>query len=72
MGYVLATGNCVACQRLFSFNPIYVPSSMAITGVKEPICGACMMRINSKRQEVGMEPFYVHPKAYEVADEHEL
>lgn len=71
MGYVIATGNCLACGRLFQFNPHRVPS-FRVHGKREPVCGPCMQRVNAERVRKGMEPFQVPADAYEPLDENEL
>lgn len=71
-GYVYVIGNCIACGRLFSFHPHHVPSSSAVTGKREPVCGACMERLNRRRKEMGLEPFPILPDAYEACPEEEL
>jgi hypothetical protein len=72
MGYVFCMGYCVCCRQQFSFNPVRVPSTRALTGEKEPVCRNCMNIINIKREEQGMEPFAIHDDAYEPCDEYEL
>lgn len=72
MGYVMVTGNCIGCGRLFSFNPVRVPSSSAVTGKREPICEGCVARINPIRVRNGLAPIDVLPGAYEPAHESEL
>jgi len=72
-GYALAFGACIACGNVFSFNPMRVPSSTAVTGKREPICETCFARINEKRKAMGLEPFAPPlPGAYEACDESEL
>jgi hypothetical protein len=72
MGYMIATGHCIGCKQLFSFNPLRVPSSSAITGQREPICPACVDRINNVRKEKGLPKVVPAPDAYEPIEEHEL
>jgi hypothetical protein len=71
-GYVIATGACICCRRLFSFNPVRVPSTSAITGKREPVCEACMHRINGQRAAMNLEPFEILDGAYEPCQEEEL
>lgn len=71
-GYVLAWSPCIACGRVFSYNPHRVPSSSAVTGQREPICQPCMHRLNAKRKEMGLEPFQIHQDAYEPLPEEQL
>ena len=72
MGFAICTGRCIGCGRLFSFNPLTVPSSSAITGDREPICSSCIERINTKRVAGGMPAFPVPSDAYEACDEADL
>jgi hypothetical protein len=71
-GGFLAFGECIACKRVFGFNPVRVPSSSAITGKREPICGDCIVRINRKRVELGFAAVEVAADAYDACDESEL
>lgn len=71
-GYVFCMGGCIACGRLFTFNPNSVPSTSAITGTREPICQPCMGTINAKRVTLGLAPFPILPDAYEPCPESEL
>jgi len=72
MGYVFCTGACITCRRVFSFNPVRVPSTTAFNGQREPVCRSCMDLINAKRAEKGLEPFAIHDDAYEAVSEEEL
>lgn len=72
MGYVMATSPCLGCGRVFSYNPVRVPSSSAVTGKREPICADCVGRINPVRIRNGLEPIAPHPDAYLACDEGEL
>jgi hypothetical protein len=69
MGYMMAVGACIGCGKTFSFNPNSVPSSSAVTGKREPICRACVDRINPRRVEAGLAPIVPLPDAYEPAEE---
>jgi hypothetical protein len=71
-GWVYCHSACLACGEIFSYNPVHVPSSSAVTGEREPICRTCMARINEKRKGMGMSPFGIHPQAYEPLAEEEL
>jgi hypothetical protein len=71
MGYVLAHGHCCGCQRLFSFNPMRVPS-LTIKGSREPICEACVERVNPMRKANHLPPIVPHPDAYSACPEEEL
>jgi len=71
MGYALCTGMCAACRRLFSFNPVRVPS-VRINGSRDPVCRECIEAANVERRARGLEPFPVAADAYEACDESEL
>lgn len=68
----MAFGHCIACGRTFGFNPLRVPSSTALTGEREPVCEACMGKINALRRSRGLEPFAIAPDAYEPVEASEL
>ena len=70
-GYVFCVGVCYACKRVFTFNPLYVPS-LSIDGVREPFCLPCIERANAIRQAKGMPLLQIHPQAYEPLPEREL
>jgi len=72
MGYVMVMGPCIGCGKTFSFNPTWVPSCSAVTGKREPICEACVIRVNPIRVKNGLEPIVPHPDAYEACDESAL
>jgi hypothetical protein len=65
MAYMIGTGHCVVCKRLFSFHPDRVPST-AIYGDREPICRDCIERVNTIRAKRGMDLIEVLPGAYEA------
>lgn len=69
--YAMGTSHCVGCGRLFSYNPVRVPS-ITIKGSREPICLACVQRVNPKRIANGLEPIVPLPDAYDACDESEL
>jgi hypothetical protein len=71
MGYALATGTCYGCGRVFSFNPVRVPS-IPIDGVRKPICRECVERANPRRVANGLEPIVPAHDAYDACDESEL
>ena len=71
MGYLLVMGECIGCRRIMHFHPHRVPS-IRINGVRQPICQACVDRVNPKRIANGLEPIHVLPGAYDVAEESEL
>ena len=71
MGYVMATSPCIGCQRVFSYNPMRVPS-ITIAGDRKPICQICVTRANPMRKANGLEPIVPAPDAYDACEEDEL
>jgi len=71
MGYAICTSACYGCKRLFSYNPLRVPS-LRIDGIKEPFCQDCISRANVARKTKGLDPLVPHPDAYSPCDEGEL
>jgi hypothetical protein len=71
MGFVSAMGTCIGCKRIFSFNPMRVPS-ITIDGTKEPICADCVERVNPMRIKNGLQPIVPFADAYDACDEGEL
>lgn len=71
MGYAFATSPCAWCGRLFNYNPVRVPS-VTIKDSREPICQACVNRVNPLRIANGLAPIVPLPDAYEACDESEL
>ena len=71
MGLVAVWSACGGCGRVFSYNPHRVPS-VRVDGVRVPICRDCIEAANPVRVERGLEPFQVHPDAYEPIPEGEL
>ena len=71
MGYALAWSPCIGCKRVFGYNPLRVPS-ITIKGEREPICQACVTRVNPMRKANGLPPIVPAPDAYEAVEESEL
>lgn len=71
MGYALCTSECFGCHRLFSYNPLRVPS-VPYQGTKHPICLECVKRANPLRVANGLPEIVPLPDAYEACDEREL
>ena len=71
MGYAMAVGSCVSCRKVFSFNPMRVPS-ITYGGTRQPICQDCVDRINPERRKNGVPEIVPHPDAYTACDEGEL
>jgi hypothetical protein len=79
MAYVTVSSPCIACGKLFSYNPHLVPSIRLNAdrqpdpnGTREPICESCVALVNPKRIASGLEPITYHPRAYEPMEEYEL
>lgn len=71
MGYITVLSACYGCKQLFTYNPARVPS-IRINGLREPVCAACVARVNPERIARGLDPIVPLPGAYEPADEFEL
>jgi hypothetical protein len=71
MGYAFCTSPCIGCGRVFSYNPVRVPS-ITIKGSRQPICETCVARVNPLRIANGLEPIVPLPDAYDACDESEL
>lgn len=71
-GYVTSMGDCGSCHKAFMFNPIRVPSFRFNGKDKEPICESCIIIINEKREERGLELWPIANDAYEGCREEEL
>jgi hypothetical protein len=71
MGYAIATSACIGCGRVFSYNPMRVPS-LTLNGKREPVCAVCVARVNPLRKANGLPPIVPLPDAYEPVDESEL
>ena len=63
---------CICCDQVFTYNPMRVPSTTALTGEREPICRDCVNRANPERIKNGLEPIKILPGAYEGCPEEEL
>ena len=71
MGYAFCMGPCIGCGKLFTFNPLRVPS-VPIHGDRKPICADCVARVNPKRIANGLPPIVPFPDAYAPCEESEL
>jgi hypothetical protein len=71
MGYVYCHSACFGCGRIFSYNPKWVPS-IPVDGEREPVCRACVERVNVMRKSKGLDPIMVASSAYQPIDEQEL
>ena len=72
MGYVQALGHCILCEKVFSFNPLRVPS-LRVAGKREPVCAECIeIKVNPYRKSKGLDEVIVAEDAYDEVDEGEL
>lgn len=71
MGFASCLSNCYGCKRVFMYNPMKVPS-VTIDGVREPICEACVARVNPQRIANGLPPIVPMPDAYTACDENDM
>lgn len=71
MGYMIIRGPCYVCKQIFEYNAESVPS-MTPPGrtfaEREPVCEACMAKINTKREEMGLPPVAIRRDAYEAQE----
>lgn len=67
----IAYSACFGCKKLFSYNPVRVPS-ITVNGTREPICQTCVEAANPMRIANGLEPIVPLLDAYEACDETEL
>jgi len=73
MGYAFILSECFGCGKLFSYNPIRVPSIRnPETGTKEPVCRRCIEKVNPTRIQNGLAPITYAEDAYDPVDEEEL
>jgi len=73
MGYAFVMSECFGCGRVFSYNPIRVPSIRnPETGTKEPVCKRCVEAVNPIRINNGLPPITFAADAYEAVNENEL
>ena len=65
MGYMTCIAECVGCAKTIGCNPSYVPT-IRIKGEKEPLCAACVARMQERQKEAGVDVWPdPHPEAYE-------
>ena len=69
MGYAFCTSECFGCHRIFSYNPLRVPSFHdPRSGTREPICLQCVEMVNPDRIKRGLKPIVPLPEAYDPYD----
>lgn len=71
MGFVTAYSACYVCGNLFTYNPMRVPS-VPVNGVREPLCRACVERVNPGRVANGLPPIVPHRDAYTACNERDM
>lgn len=67
MSYVIATGICLGCGKVMTFNPNKVPSLN-----NQPICKACVEYVNPIRRAKGLPEITYSKDAYDIIDAEEL
>lgn len=78
MGYVTLMAPCFFCGKIFGSNPHKVPSVKVrngvpdANGIREPVCKACVERLNKKLAAEGRPGWTVTADAYEAIEESEL
>ena len=73
MSYVHLMSPCYGCGQPFTYHPNKVPSIRdPQTGNREPICQACVDKVNPRRIARGLQPIVPLPGAYEAAQEEEV
>jgi hypothetical protein len=70
-GFAIGMGACVGCQRMFTFNPVRVPSAV-VNGTREPVCPACMVIVNARRRAAGLADWPIPADAYDPVAEEEI
>lgn len=71
MSVMMLLAQCWCCRRPFTSNPSLVPSIRVKDGVphpdgvREPLCRSCVEQLNAMRVTKKLEPFTIHPEAYE-------
>lgn len=73
-GYAFATGNCLDCGKLFTYNPLRVPSIRHPQphGPREPICRDCFELRQTHREQLSLPREPLAADAYEPVSEEEL
>ena len=71
MSYMTVIGYCANCGGMMNFHPHKVPS-VTIKGHREPVCRACIERVNPIRVEKGLPAIPIQSGAYDAAPESEL
>jgi len=66
MGYIVTTGICLGCGKMFSFHPNKVPS---LNG--QPLCKECVDKVNPIRIEKGLDPITYAKDAYDSGQDEE-
>lgn len=67
MSYASLYAPCFVCKRPFFSNPQRVPSYD-----NQPICRACIERVNEARRARGLPEWPVYPDSYEPIEAEQL
>lgn len=71
-GAMLLLAPCIRCGRLFTCNPLRVPSvRLRPDGPREPLCRPCAEWTITERTRVGLPVVPIYDDAYEAAPETE-
>lgn len=64
---------CVVCGRVFSFNPIRVPSvRLHGQGPRRPLCRSCAEWVRDERARRELPPLVIFDDAYDPVDERDV
>lgn len=67
-GGIIATGPCVICRNVFTFNPETVPS-MDYAGARRPVCRPCVPAVNAELERLGRtDRLTILPTSYGFQD----
>lgn len=68
MAGLFATGPCIICRTVFTFNAEKVPS-MEYAGAKRPVCEPCVPAVNDELERLGRsDRLTVLPGSYGIQD----
>jgi hypothetical protein len=75
---VIVAGPCFVCGSIFTFNPHRVPSydlsldDPSKPAGRQPICETCIVDVNEKRAEAGLDVWPVYADSYSPISPEEL
>lgn len=67
-GNLYTIAACLGCNRVFSFNPLLVPT-VFLAGVPQAVCRSCLDRVNLYRANIGLPEIVAQSGAYEPKDD---